>query len=389
MPATKETWLRESALPARPTYDEMLHFFGIPPYSADRLDDNIAKKRRDWYAKTSSGNPRGREKAKQVVGLIQRISEALKRGTGGDVGGGATSEHIPDEVFATLEDLWRVVSAHVFNDDYDAALRAARRATEQWANNADSASVFAWVVSAGYESGNILHPSVLAEGLGAAQVAVNRAPRESRNWESQVSLLFANGRTREAITATENAGRTLPTLTPRLLVQRTQAFVATNDPEQAMVAAVRAVHESAADAYATAAVRSLATSLLVGWLAKNLLPIRSIDGLHRYVEMVGVAAWCSDGVPEAEDLVRPHRMWAANADQRVFTGSWQLRSFLAVLTDFISLPIHNAVSSTPAWQVLLRGLDEPTSDWAFRVIARPKYVQDVHNIHLVHTTNDL
>jgi hypothetical protein len=72
--------------------------------------------------------------------------------------------------------------------------------------------------------------------------------------------------------------------------------------------------------------------------------------------MVDVAAWCSDGVPEAEDQVRVHRMWAANAGQRVFTGSWKLRSFLAVCTGFISLPIHNYVGSSPAWNVFSEGL---------------------------------
>jgi len=100
------------------------------------------------------------------------------------------------------------------------------------------------------------------------------------------------------------------------------------------------------------------------------------------VEMVDVAAWCSYGVPEAEDKVRVHRMWAANAGQRVFTGSWKLRSFLAVCTGFISLPIHNYVRSSPAWRVFSEGLGKEEITESFAIVASPQYVQDAHNVKL-------
>jgi len=54
-------------------------------------------------------------------------------------------------------------------------------------------------------------------------------------------------------------------------------------------------------------VRSEATNLLVDWAA-SMLPIKSDAELTRYTEMVNVAAWCSYGVPEAEDRVRAYRM---------------------------------------------------------------------------------
>ena len=112
-----------------------------------------------------------------------------------------------------------------------------------------------------------------------------------------------------------------------------------------------------------------------------MLPIKSTADLDQFTEMVGVAAWCSYGVPEAEDRCGPYRMWATNAGKRVFVGSDRMRSFLAVITGFISLPIHNFVRSRPAWQVFNEGQDKPVTD-AFFIVAAPAYVQQIHNVRL-------
>jgi hypothetical protein len=388
MPGTKDAWVSTSTLSSGSSYQTMLEFFGIPPYTEDRLDYNIAKKRRDWHAKTNVGNPEGQRRANQVVELIQRVSEALKRGADGDVGGGAEQE-IPDEVFSTIAELWRVISECVFADDYDGALRVAREATSRWGMTPDAASVFAWVVATGFDSDNLAHPALLRDGLDAAELATREQPGEARNWESKISLLLAVDRVSDAVTAVDEAARSLPTLTARLHVNQARALIRVNRVEDAMVAAVRAVAAAQSDSFAVTAVRSQATALLVGWLAKNLLPLKSTVDLERYVELVGAAAWCSYGVPEAEDMVRVHRMWAANAGQRVFTGSWRLRSFLAVCTGFISLPVHNRVRSDPAWHVFLSGLDQAETSESFFIVASPKYVQRAHNIKLDGRLNDL
>jgi hypothetical protein len=111
------------------------------------------------------------------------------------------------------------------------------------------------------------------------------------------------------------------------------------------------------------------------------------------MEMVDAAAWCSHGVPEAEDMVRVHRMWATNAGQRVFIGSWKLRSFFAVCTGFISLPIHNWMRSAPAWQVFIKGMQglqqqQPPTE-AFIIVAGPQYVQRAHGLRLPFGLDDL
>jgi hypothetical protein len=377
MVATREKWETESSLHRGASYDQLLEFFGIPPYTADALDDNIAKKRRYWNHKSNGGNPTGRQKAADVLALIQRVSQALKRGAAEDTGGGAEAE-IPASVFETLEELWRILSEYVFADEYDDALRVAREAVSRW-RNADAASALAWVVATEVNTSGFAHPALLNEGLEAARFAASQQPGVVRNWESVASLLLASSRTQEALAAIDSAERaTGGQATGMLYLLRTRAAVSLGRVDDAMTAAVKAVTKATPDL--AAAVRSEATDILVTWAA-TMLPIRSGSDLTRYREMIGVAAWCSYGVPEAEDKVRAHRMWATNAAKRVFVGSTRMRSFLAVCTGFISLPIHNYVRSQPAWQVFNEGQGKDATE-AFYVVAGPAYVQKIHNIKL-------
>jgi|ERR1700761_1874886 len=375
MPVTREVWEKESALPRSPSYDQMLEFFGIPPYSMDVLDTNISKKRRYWHNKTNGGNEIGRKKAIEVESLIQRVSEALKRGAQGEVGGGAEAE-IPVALFETLEELWRLLSEYMFADEYDEALRTAREAVSRW-HNADAAGALGWVVATGYNNDQFVHPALLAEGLNAAQLAIRDQPGEIRNWESIASLLMGQGRVQDAVAAIDHAEQaTGGRASGNLYLVRAKAMVAMKRPDDAMTSAIRAVSRSGG----VAAIRAQTTDILVDWAA-TLLPIRSQGQLTQYTEMIDVAAWCSHGVPEAEDHVRDYRMWATNAGKRVFVGSARMRSFLAVLTGFISLPIHNYARSQPAWQVFNEGLNKETTD-AFFVVAAPAYVQKIHHVRL-------
>ena len=377
MVATREKWETESALPMRPSPQQMLEFFGIPPHTRDALEDNISKKRRYWNHKSNGGNPRGRERAEQVLQLIQRISLALTRGAQDEQGGGAEAV-IPASVFQTLEELWSILTDYVFADEFDDAIRVAREAVGRW-RNADAASALAWVVSTVISSDGFAAPALLAEGLQAAQFAVGEQPGEVRNWESVASLLLADNKLAEAASAIDQAERvTGGRATSMLYLLRTRAMVAMRRPDEAMSAAVRAV--TRAEPGKAEAVRSEVTELLVGWAAA-MLPIRSSADLGRFTEMVSVAAWCSHGVPEAEDKVRAYRMWATNAGKRVFVGSDRMRSFLAVITGFISLPIHNFMRSQPAWQVFNEGMGKDLTEHFF-IVASPAYVQRIHNVNL-------
>jgi tetratricopeptide (TPR) repeat protein len=377
MPATRERWETTSTLPRPASYEQMLEFFGIPPYTIDALDDNISKKRRQWNHKSNSGNPEGRKKAAEVLKLIQNVSQGIKRGVLDDQGGGAEAE-IPVAVFQTLEELWRILSEYVFADEYDEALKVAREAVGRW-RNADAASALAWVVTSLASGAGFAHPQLLAEGLDAAQFAVGQQPGEVRNWESVASLLLASSRVPEAASAIDQAEQaTGGRVTAMLYLLRARAMAALRRPDDAMAAAIRAVNR--AEPAVAAAIRSEATDILASWAAA-MLPVRSPADLTRYTEMIGVAAWCAYGVPEAEDRVRAYRMWATNAGKRVFTGSDRMRSFLAVITGFISLPIHNYLRSKPAWQVFHEGMGKPPTD-AFFIVAAPAYVQKIHNVNL-------
>jgi hypothetical protein len=377
MVATREKWETTSTLPRPASYEQMLEFFGIPPSTVDALDDNIAKKRRRWNHMSNSGNPAGRAKAAQVLKLIQNISQAVKRGVMDDQSGGAEAE-IPASVFETLEELWRILTEYVFADEYDDALRVAREAVNRW-HNADAASALAWVVTSLVNDAGFAHPQLIAEGLAAAGLAVREQPGEVRNWESTASLLLASSRVQEAATAIDQAEHaTGGRATAMLYLLRTRAMAMMKVPDAAMTAAVRAV--TRAQPGVAAAIRSEATDILASWAA-SMLPIRSSADLTRYTELIGVAAWCAYGVPEAEDRVRPYRMWAINAGKRVFVGSDRMRSFLAVITGFISLPVHNHMRSQPAWQVFIEGMNKELTDYFF-IVAAPAYVQKIHNVHL-------
>jgi hypothetical protein len=378
-----EPWKKNTELPAGASYDQMLEFFGIPPHPQDQLRENVKAKRRTWHAKTNSGNPKGRATAKQVEALIQRLSETLMRGVPGGADDGGVTLEIPAAAFETLDELWRIVTDYVLADDYDRALEVAREALGRLAEKADAGAVLAWVLATGFSTGSLINPALLTEGLTAADTAVREQPQVARNWESKVSLLIADSRAEDALAAVEEASSAVPgPVTARLHIMRARVAIGMGKSEEAMIAAVRAVHTALADDDDMPAIRSEATDLLVGWLSANLLPIKSAVDLARYVEMVDVAAWCSDGVPDAEDQVRVHRMWAANAGKRVFVGSWKLRSFLAVCTGFISLPVHNYLRSSPAWRVFSEGLAKTEHDDAFTIVAGPKYVQQAHNLTL-------
>jgi tetratricopeptide (TPR) repeat protein len=377
MVATRERWETASTLPRGASYEQMLEFFGIPPSTIEALDDNISKKRRRWNHMSNSGNPVGRQKAAEVLKLIQRISQAVKRGVADDQGGGAATE-IPASVFETLEELWRILSEYVFADEYDEALKVAREAVSRW-RNADAASALAWVVTNLVNDAGFAHPRLVAEGLEAAQFAVREQPGEVRNWESVASLLLASSMVQDAVAAIDQAERaTGGRATALLYLLRSRAMVTLKRADEAMASAVRAV--TRAEPAVAAAIRSEVTDVLVSWAA-TMLPIRSDADLTRYSEMIGVAAWCSYGVPEAEDRVRAYRMWAINAGKRVFVGSDRMRSFLAVITGFISLPIHNRARSQPAWQIFNEGQGKEITD-AFFIVAAPAYVQKIHNVRL-------
>jgi hypothetical protein len=147
---------------------------------------------------------------------------------------------------------------------------------------------------------------------------------------------------------------------------------------------VRLVRESGDDR----ALRSELVQMIIARVTTELLPLKSAAAVQEYQMVVATAAWIADGVPEAEDFVRHHRMWASNASQSVFGGNWQWRAFVALITLFIALPYLNSWMAKPAWQVLLNGprLGEkqrkgnvPSQNRAWFMVTRNPYIRPVHD----------
>jgi molecular chaperone DnaK (HSP70) len=300
----RSTWQTTSTLPRGASYEQLLEFFGAAQGKVEALDDNIRRKRRRWNARSNSPNPVGRQKAAEVLDLTHRISEAIKRGAVDDRGGVAETE-MPAPAFETLEELQQILSEYAFANEYDEAIKVAREAVSRW-NNADTAAALAWTVSSLVNNAEFAHPQIVAEGLDAAQLAVHEQPGEIRNWESVTHLLLASSKIEDAVAAIDHAEQaTDGRATAMLYLLRTKAMVTLQRTDEAMMAAVRAV--TRADADMAAAIRFEVTDILISWAA-SMLPIKSGVDLTRYTEIVGVAAWCSHGVPEAEDKVRRYQM---------------------------------------------------------------------------------
>ena len=114
---------------------------------------------------------------------------------------------------------------------------------------------------------------------------------------------------------------------------------------------VRLVRQSGDDR----ALRSELVQMIIGAPSLNCSRSARARRSRNTRRWSATAAWIADGVPEAEDFVRAHRMWASNADQPVFGGNWQWRAFFGLITLFVALPLLNSSMAKPAWQVLLAG----------------------------------
>lgn len=380
---SEAAWLRRTDIPAPRTEKKLLEFFGIPPDGYDQLEANIARKRRRWHSMKSGVSPQGRQRAEAVLRLIHSGSETLLRGASTDeVVGGADQAPVAETLDVTLEDLWSVIDDLLANDEYERALQVARDARRRWPDVARPHAAYAWVVWVGWQAEFFIRTPLLEEAVTEAERALRDAVAEPRSaerlatWDSRIGLLLALERPAKALDAARDAQAALGGLPSQLRVHRAEALVLTGRPDDGMVEAIQCVIGARSDRALLAALRGRCTTMLTHRLVEGLLPITSPEGLHRYVEAVNVAAWCARGVPEAEELVRPHRLWAAQASQRVFAGSWELRSFFAVCTAFASLLPHNRARSQPAWQIYVKGPKDGGAAW--NLIAQTGFVKSAH-----------
>jgi hypothetical protein len=351
---TATAWLTIEDYPPRPTTNDLLSFFGIPPSSPSELDDNINKKRRFWHKAAQTAPPEGRERALAISQAIKEAANALKRGAEAQ-GGGAASDSTFDASAIhdprTIDELWRVIQRLIFRQRFREAVELARAGSEKWPTSTEPFVAFAWTVQMAIAQGSTdVAPTTLGQAINVLEM-VMRTTGGVREYRIMIGLLQAAGRTDDALRTSYEAEKALQPFPADMLGVRVALLARNGDLNGALVTAAAAVHRNPSDD----GTRAECVDALLRFAIDRLLPVRTQETAAVYGRLVRVAAWCAQGVPDLEDRVRLHRLWAANCGQRVFAGNPALRSFVAIISGFTLLPVYNAMASRPSWQVLLDG----------------------------------
>lgn len=386
--ATALEWLNQEDFAATPTPGDLRAFFGIPPSPPEELDANIREKRKFWKKKQQKA--RSAEALNWAGAVLQAIADAedaLKRGAAAT--GGGESEFQPgvrDREPATVEDVWRELERLLFRGRYQDALARLDRYSERWGQYPNFIDMRSEVILEAAQNvpGIQFSPSVLESAISGMRWVLDKlGPTEAR-YLTLVDLLEVAGRTDLVPQVFAEANKQLPQRSASFRVRELTVQFRSEAWQPLLRYCVRLVRESGDDR----ALRSELVQMIIGRVTAELLPLRTPEAVQQYQMVVATAAWIADGVPEAEDFVRVHRMWAANADQPVFGGNWQWRAFFGLITLFIALPFINANMAKPAWQILLAGPalgDQKgrkgavqSQNRAWFLVTRNAYIEPVH-----------
>jgi tetratricopeptide (TPR) repeat protein len=350
-------WLESVVLPAQPQPADLRAFFGIPPDPEDKLDYNISKKRRHWRSKTREkvSSENAKRKVDQALRIIAALEQQLKRGV---IDEELDLQRLREEFSAEPEtkvgelgDLWRILEELLADGRIDEALRVANDARKRFEGAGQAEAAFGWLAMFASRFGNA-SDVLRKEGLTALEAAIAAGETNTDTYTWKAILQLDLNQPQEALATLEEAERVLKAeLSPWMHSHRCEAHAALGEPEKALEEAKRALGSGTDDL----ALRSNTVSALINAARVGLLPLSSDEQLRRYQDLIEWAAWCAKGAPEAEDRVRPYRLWAVEAESRAYTGRIELRSIIAVASGFLLLPVHNRMRSKPHWQVLYDG----------------------------------
>jgi hypothetical protein len=379
-------WLDKEDFAPAPTSAELQEFFGIPPSMPAELDANIRQKRKHWKKKQQKA--RSSEALQYAGAVLQAIADAedaLKRGAAASGGEIAFQTNTRDREPATVEDVSRELERLLFRGRYQDALDRLSHWGERWGQYPNFIDMRSEVILEAAQNvpGIRLNREVLESAIaGTRWVLETLGPTEPR-YLTLVDLLDVAGQGNQIPGVFAEANKVLPHASASFRV-RELAIRFKNEAWLPLLRyCVQLVRESGDDR----ALRSELVQMIIGRVTGELLPLRTAETVKQYQTVVATAAWIADGVPEAEDFVRVHRMWAANADQPVFGGNWQWRAFFGLITLFIALPLINSSMAKPAWQVLLEGpaLGEKgrkmvvqSRNRAWLLVTRNAYIEPVH-----------
>jgi hypothetical protein len=353
-----QPWMESMQVPAHPQPADLHAFFGIPPDPEDKLDANIAKKRRHWSSKTRTrvASEAAKRKVEQATRIIDELEKLVKRGVVDEELDlerlRAEFEAEPETHVGELGDLWRVLEELLAGGRLDEALRVANEARTRFQGAPVADAAFGWLAAISSRSSDSATDVLRREGLTAltAAIGAGEANADTFTWKA---LLELDLREPEAALGTFAAATKAlgGELTPWMHSHRCEAFAALGRPEEALEDARYAVAPETEDL----ALRSNTVTALINAARVGLLPIADVEQLRRYQDLIEWAAWFAVGVPEAEDRVRPFRLWAVEAESRAYTGRPDLRTIVAVASGFLLLPVLNRMKSKPHWQVIHDG----------------------------------
>jgi hypothetical protein len=386
--ATALDWLNTTDFAPVPTPGDLAEFFGIPPSPPEALGGNIRGKRKYWKKKQQKArSDEALTFAGAVLQAIADAEDALTRGAAAT--GGGESEFQPgesDRAPASIDDVWRELERLLFRGRYREALERVQRYEERWGEYPRFVDIRSVVILDAVQNvpGIAFNPGILDSAItGARQVLQQIGPTEAR-YLTLVELLEVAGRADEIPAVFADANKRLTAISASFRVRE----LVIRFKKEAWAPVLRYCIELVTESSNDRALRSELVQMIIERAVAELLPLKSAQAVQEYKQVVATAAWIADGVPEAEDFVRVHRMWASNADQPVFGGNWQWRAFLGLVTLFVALPLINASTARPAWQVLLNGpaLGEPkkgkgavtAQNRAWFLVTRNAYIQPVH-----------
>lgn len=353
--ATALDWLDQQDFAEVPTPRDLQEFFGIPPSPPEALDANIRGKRKYWKKKQQKA--RSDEALAFAAGVLQAIADAedaLKRGAAATGGGESGFQPgAPDRAAASVDDVLRELERLLFRGRYRDALDRAAGYQEHWGLYPKFIDMRAVVILEAVQNvpGIRLDPGMLASAIADTRQTLHQIGPSEARYVTLIELLEVAGREEDIPAVFADANRRLPRISVSFRVRELAIRFKKDTWEAVLRHCVDLVKQSADDR----ALRSELVQMIIGRAVAELLPLKSPEAVRRYQIAVAIAAWVADGVPEAEDFVRFHRMWASNADQPVFGGNWQWRAFLGLITLFIALPMLNSAMAKPAWRVLLTG----------------------------------
>lgn len=382
-------WLDAADFAPVPTPGDLQEFFGIPPAPPETLGSNIREKRKYWKKKQQKArSDDALAFAGAVLQAIADAEDALTRGAAAT--GGGDTEFQPgatDRAPGSVEEVWRELERLLFRGRYRDALDRVQRYDERWGQYPAFVDVRSLVIleAAKNVPGLSFKAGVLEFAItGARQVLQQIGPTEAR-YLTLIELLEVAGQADQIPRVFAEADSRLPKISASFRVRELEIRFKKEAWTSVLRHCVQLVRESGDDR----ALRSELVQMIIARVVAELLPLTSATAVQEYQMVVATAAWIADGVPEAEDFVRAHRMWASNADQPVFGGNWQWRAFFGLITLFIALPYLNSWMAKPAWQVLLNGpvLAEdtkrkgsiPAQNRAWYMVTRNAYVQPVHD----------